>query len=158
MLRRGDTGHIEFGAVSHQYCATLGRQFVLGEPSERMQFIFDDVRAACDACVAEIAPGVSAVEPHRAAKKVIKEAGLDEFRLHLTGYGIAPGFPPSWGESLLLFEGCDDVLAPGMVVSVEPPVFISEEKLGVRLVDDVVITADSCELLSTFSRDLICID
>ena len=45
-----------------------------------------------------------------------------------------------------------------MVITVEPPVYLSNERLGVRLIDNVLVTETGCELLSTFSRDLIVVD
>ncbi len=149
--------HIEFGAARHRYCVTIGRQLNLGEPAPRVREIFRIVRDACDACIAEIRAGVPATRPHEAAKTVIADAGLDHCRLHTTGYGIAPGYPPSWGEYIHLFSDSRYTLEPGMVVSVEPPVFIHEERLGVRIIDDVLVTETGAEILSQTSRDLVVI-
>jgi Xaa-Pro dipeptidase len=86
---------------------------------------------------------------------VIGEAGLERYRVHTTGYGLAPGFPPTWGEPVHMIGGSSYTLRAGMVLSVEPPVFISDEKLGARIIDNVLVTQDGAELLSRFSRDLI---
>lgn len=154
-IKSGDFIHIEFGANYRQYTSTIGRQICLGQPTDRMIELYAIVRNACDVCISEIKAGVSAARPHEAAKRVIADAGMDEFRWHLTGYGIAPGFPPSWGESLLLFDCSHHILEAGMVVSVEPPIFIHEERLGIRLVDNVIVKEKNCEVLSNFSRDLL---
>ncbi len=156
-IRAGDTMHIEFGAARHRYCVTIGRQLNLGEPTPRVLEIYRVVRDACDACIAEIRAGVPAARPHEAAKTVIANAGLDHCRLHTTGYGIAPGYPPSWGEYICLFSDSSYTLEPGMVVSVEPPVFIHEERLGVRIIDDVLVTETGAEILSRASRDMVVI-
>ena len=154
-IETGDFMHIEFAGVYRRYCATIGRQMCQGEPTPRMRELYRVVRDACDECIAEIRGGVPAVRPHEAAKKVIADAGLDEYRLHTTGYGIAPGYPPSWGESIHMFGGSTYTLEAGMVVSVEPPVLIHEERLGARIIDDVLVTDTGAEILSTFTRDLI---
>jgi Xaa-Pro dipeptidase len=154
-IRAGDTMHMEFGAARHRYCTTIGRQLNLGEPSARVREIYDVVREACDACIAEIKAGVPAVRPHLAAKRVIAGAGLEHGRLHTTGYGIAPGYPPSWGEYIHLFADSGYTLEAGMVVSIEPPVFLHEERLGVRIIDDVLVTETGAEVLSRTSRDLV---
>ena len=73
-------------------------------------------------------------------------------------HGLAPGFPPTWGEPMHLFGGSTYTLQPGMVVTVEPPVFLGEERLGTRLIDNLLVTTDGAELLSRFSRDLIVIE
>jgi len=157
-LRRGDFGNVEYGATFKRYTATIGRQFCLGEPTPRMRDLYDLVRRASEACLAEIRSGVPAVVPHQAAKRVIADAGLDRARVHLSGYGLAPGSPPTWAEPLHMFGGSQYTLQAGMVVTVEPPVFLSEERLGARIIDNVLVTNSGAELLSRFSRDLIVIE
>lgn len=157
-LRRGDFGSVEYGAAYKRYTATIGRQFSIGPPTPRMRELYDIVRKATEACIAEIRAGVPAVVPHEAAKRVIAEAGLDRGRVHTSGYGLAPGFPPTWGEPIHMFGGSRYTLQAGMVVTVEPPVFLGDERLGARIIENVLVTDDGAELLSRFSRDLIVID
>jgi Xaa-Pro dipeptidase len=155
ILRQGDFGNVEFGAAYKRYTSTIGRQFCLGKPSPRMHELYNVARRASDACIAEIRAGVSATVPHEAAKKVIEEAGLEHGRVHLSGYGLAPGFPPSWAEPVHLFGGSKYILQAGMVLTVEPPIFLGDEQLGARIIDNVLVTKNGAELLSRFSRDLI---
>jgi Xaa-Pro dipeptidase len=157
-LRRGDFGNVEYGVTYKRYTSTIGRQFSLGQPTPRMRELYELVRRAADAYIAQVRAGVPAVVPHEAAKRVIAEAGLDRGRVHTSGYGLAPGFPPTWGEPMHLFGGSRYTLQAGMVVTVEPPVFLGEEHLGARLIDNVLVTDGGAELLSRFSRDLIVID
>jgi Xaa-Pro dipeptidase len=157
-LSRGDFGNVEFGATYKRYTSTIGRQFCLGPPTPQMCELYDLVRRASDACIAEIRPGVPATVPHEAAKRVIADAGLNDARVHLSGYGLAPGFPPSWAEPIHLFGGSRYTLQAGMVLTVEPPVFLSDEPLGARLIDNVQVTNDGAEILSRFSRELMVVD
>jgi Xaa-Pro dipeptidase len=136
----------------------LGRQWNLGPASQRLKDLHAVVQEASQACIAEMRGGAPAVAGHEAAKKVIAKAGLDQYRMHTTGYGMAPGFPPSWGESPNVFGGSTDILKPGMVVSVEPNVFLAHEGLGARLIDNVIITETGVELLSTTPQDLAIVD
>lgn len=154
-LRRGDAGNVEYGATHRRYTSTIGRQFSIGPPTARMKEVCDVVRRACDACIAEIRDGVPAVRPHEAAKRVIAEAGFERYRVHTSGYGLAPGFPPTWGEPMHMIGGSPYTLRAGMVVSVEPPVFIGEERLGARIIDNVLVTQGGAEILSKFSREII---
>ena len=154
-MKRGDAGTVEVGAAFHRYTATLGRQFSCGEPSARVQEIFAVVKEAGDAMMAEIRDGVPAIVPHEAAKRVIAKAGLDRYRLHTSGYGLVPGFPPSWGDPTInLFGGSKAILRAGMQVTIEPPVFIHEERIGARLIDNIIVTATGCELLSKLPREI----
>ena len=157
-IQRSDGGNVELGAAYNRYTATLGRQLSLGPPPARIREIYDIVSAAGDAMIAEIRPGVPAIRPHEAAKRVIAEAGYDRYRIHTSGYGIAPGVPPASGEPLNLFGGSSYTLEAGMMVSVEPPIFIPEERIGARIIDNVLITETGAERLSRRGRELIVID
>lgn len=154
-LAAGDYGNIEFGATYRRYTSTIGRQFCLGKPTPRMRELFDVVCQASDAMMAEIRDGVPAVVPHEAAKRVIAQAGLERGRVHLSGYGLSPGSPPSWAEPVHLFGGNRHVLKAGMVVTIEPPVFLADERLGARIIDNVLVTETGCEVLSKFPRAMI---
>lgn len=155
VLARGDFANIEFGATCRRYTATLGRQFCLGPPTRRMLELYDVVRRASDVMIATIRDGVPATVPHEAARGIIADAGLEPYRVHTSGYGLAPGFPPSWGEPLHMIGGSGYVLRSGMVVTIEPPVFVGPEALGARIIDNVLVTETGAELLSAESRDLV---
>lgn len=156
ILRPGDFGSIEYGAACRRYTATIGRNFCLGEPTSRMRELHDIVRRASDACLAAIRAGVPATAPHEAARRVIVDAGVERGRVHTSGYGLAPGFPPTWGEPLHMLDQSAYTLQAGMVLTIEPPVFLGDERLGARLIDNVLVTETGAELLTTFPRDLIC--
>lgn len=155
LLRAGDSGSIEFGATQRRYTATLGRNFCIGAPSARVREIHAVVCEASDAAIRAMRAGVCAAEPHAAARQVIALAGLQSSRVHTSGYGLAPGFPPSWGEPIHLLADSRYQLREGMVLSVEPPVFIGAEGLGARVIDNLLVTKTGTERLSRFSRDLI---
>lgn len=153
-MARGDTGLVELGGAYKRYTSTLGRQWCLGEPSARLRELHGLVREASAAARAKMRAGAPAIDAHEALKAVLVEAGVDHFRQHTSGYGMAPGFPPSWGEPISVFGGSKDILKAGNVVSIEPGLFIQEERLGVRLIDNVIITEDGTELLSTTPQDI----
>ncbi|MFM9848689.1 MAG: M24 family metallopeptidase [Hyphomicrobiaceae bacterium] len=156
--KRGDTGLVELGGAYRRYTSTLGRQWVLGKPAARLSDLHKLVLEASDACMAEMRDSAPAIKPHEALKGVFVKAGMDQFRQHTSGYGMAPGFPPSWGEPTNMFGGSKDVLRAGMVISVEPALFLKEERIGVRLIDNCLITATGVEVLSRTPRDLVVVD
>ncbi|MBM3457448.1 MAG: aminopeptidase P family protein [Armatimonadetes bacterium] len=154
-LRPGDFGSVEFGATYRRYTATLGRQFSLGAPTPRMRELYELVLRASDAMIAEIRDGVPAIVPHEAACRVIGAAGLERGRVHTSGYGLAPGFPPSWSEPIHMLGDTEAVLHAGMVVTIEPPVFLDTEPLGARLIDNVLVTETGADRLARFPRELL---
>ena len=155
VLEAGDFMHIQFGAHYRRYCCTIGRQMCLGRSTKRMREIYQVAREAGDACIDAMRAGAAATVPHEAAKGIIAQAGMDRYRLHMTGYALGAAFPPSWVEPLVMDSGCTYTLEAGMVIAVEPPLFAFEEGLGVRIIDNVLVTETGCELLSKTTRDLI---
>ena len=154
VMQHGDLVHHEYGAAYRRYTCTIGRVLCIGEPTDRMKEVYQVVRDACDAQIAAIRDGVPASVPHEAAKKVIGDAGMEEGRWHTSGYGIAPSFPPRWSEDIQMDGSTDEPLRSGMVLSIEPPVFLPQEKLGARIIDNVLVTDTGAQILSQTSRDL----
>jgi Xaa-Pro aminopeptidase len=154
-LYKGDFMHLQFGPSYRRYSATIGRQLCLGKPTSRMKEVYQVARDATDAAMAEIKGGVPGIRVHEAAKKVIADAGMEQYRLHMTGYVVGPAFPPSFVDAVLIDEGSAATLKPGMIVTVEPPLFGLQDKIGVRLIENVLVTETGGEVLSKFPRDLI---
>lgn len=157
-LAPSDFGSIELGATFNRYTATLGRQFALGRPTARMAELHDVVRRAADAMIAAIRDGVPATAPHQAARAIIGKAGLEPYRVHTSGYSLGAGFPPSWAEPLHMIGDSPHLLKAGMVLTVEPPVFVGPEGLGARIIDNVLVTDEGAELLGRAPRDLIVVE
>tara|TARA_Y100000590_G_scaffold386256_1_gene458922 strand:+ start:2440 stop:3594 length:1155 start_codon:yes stop_codon:yes gene_type:complete len=153
-LESGDFMHLQFGAHYRRYCCTIGRNMCLGKPNQRMKEIFKVTKEAGDACIAEMGPGKQVKKAHDAAKSIIQAAGMEKYRLHMTGYAVGIAFPPTWVEPLIVDGSSERIFEPGMVIAVEPPVFSYDDKIGVRLIDNVIITNDGVEVLSKTSREL----
>jgi Xaa-Pro dipeptidase len=154
-LEAGDFMHLEFGSSYHRYPCSIGRDFSIGDPGARARELHDIQVAACDAVIAAAKPGATTYEPHEAARRVFAEAGVEHGFVHTAGYGLGPGFPPVWGlEPLHFGTGPDVELQAGMVFTVEPPLLLVEEQLGARVIDNIVITDDGCEVLSSYPREI----
>jgi Xaa-Pro aminopeptidase len=126
--------------------------------TSRMRALYELVREASDACISEIRDGVSVGAPFEAARRVIARGGLEAYSVHTVGYSVGAAFPPSTGEPFNLAPSSAELLKAGMVLSICPPIFIPEERLGARLVDNVLVTPNGAERLSRASKDLIVAD
>ena len=153
-IQIGDFMHLQFGSHYRRYCCTIGRNICLGDPNKKMKEIFEVTKEAGDACIAAMGPGKKVKIAHDAAVAVIKSAGMDKYRLHMTGYAVGIAFPPTWVEPLIVDGSSNKTFEKGMVIAVEPPIFSYDDKIGVRLIDNVIITDDGVEVLSKTSREL----
>jgi len=143
---------IDWGAIYDGYISDLTRTFAIGEVEAELKKIYETVKQANAAGRAAGRPGIPAGDVDRAARAVIESAGYGKYFTHRTGHGIG-------------MEGHEDpymhatnqlALAPGMAYTVEPGIYLPDYN-GVRIEDDVVITADGAESLSDFPRDMMTI-
>jgi Xaa-Pro dipeptidase len=149
-IRAGDPLLIDFGAVYQGYRADITRVVFVGEPGPEFRHFYSVVQAANAAGRAAAGPGVSAEAIDIAARSVLTEAGYERLIRHRTGHGI--GLESH--EAPNIVEGNKLLLEPGMVFTVEPGIY-ETNVIGVRIEDDVLITTEGAETISTFSRDII---
>lgn len=147
-LQPGDLVTIDCGAVHNEYTADITRTFAVGEIEDRLCEIYEVVRQANAAGRAAVKPGVSAQEIDRAARAVIEAAGYGQYFTHRTGHGLGI----ETHEPPYMVEGNELCLEPGMVFTVEPGVYVPGLG-GVRIEDDVVVTAEGGESLTSFPRE-----
>ena len=150
-IAAGDLVTMDFGAVYHGYHSDMTRTVMVGgEPTEKQQEIYHLVLEAQQAALEAIGPGKIGSEIDRVARDIIADAG----------YG--PNFGHGLGHSLGLeiheqprFSRQDDtVIKPGMVITVEPGVYIPDWG-GVRIEDIVVVREDGCEILTNSPKELL---
>lgn len=144
-MEEGDLVVCDMGARVDQYCADETRTFpVSGRFTRRQAQIYDLVLAAHDAAVAAVKPGVTTREVHEAAMAVIRKGGHEAHFFHGTSHylGLEAHDPGPY----------DRPLEPGVVITVEPGVYIAREALGVRIEDDVLVTEAGCRLLTQAPR------
>lgn len=149
MLQQGDLLVIDWGARVEGYVSDLTRTFAIGEVEEELTQIYQVVKAANMAGTNAIKPGISCSEIDQAARSEIASAGFGKYFIHRTGHGI--GLESHEGP--YISDDNQELLAPGMTFTVEPGIYLPN-KGGVRIEDDVVITHDGGESLSTFTREL----
>lgn len=152
VIKEGDIVLIDGGCAVEGYQSDISRTFVLGKPTDKMKKVFDIEFAAQTAALKAAKPGVPCEAVDAAARKVIEDAGYGpgyKYFTHRVGHGMGM----DGHEWPYLVKGNTLPLAPGMVFSDEPGIYIRGE-FGVRLEDDMYITADGAKLMTPQSRSL----
>lgn len=142
-LRAGDFVTIDVGCVWQGYASDLTRTIVVGEPTARHVEVYETVLAAQLAGLAAVKPGVTGRTVDAAARKVIEAAGYGQYFGHGLGHGV--GLDVHEGPRLAWTS--QQVLQPGMVVTVEPGIYLPDWG-GVRIEDLVLVTETGHEILS----------
>lgn len=145
----GDFIVMDFGAQLDYYCSDMTRTWIKKPVAGKHKHIYEIVATAQQAALDAIAPGVTGHDVDKVARDIITEAGYGENFGHGLGHGVglliheAPGLSP----------GVQTVLKPGMVVTVEPGIYLPGFG-GVRIEDLVVVTEDGCRILTGSSKEL----
>ena len=139
----GDFVTIDFGVTLDGYASDITRTFVLGKPTRRQSKIYRIVLRAQTAGVAAAKAGMACTALDAVCRGVIEREGFGEYFLHTTGHGVGTEVH----EDPRLAKNSEAVLETGMVVTIEPGIYI-EGFGGVRIEDTVLITEDGCEVLT----------
>ena len=132
---------MDVGAEYKRYTADVTRTIPLsGRFTPEQRKIYEIVLRAQKAAIAAIRPGVPFVDIHKTARKVIEEAGYGSQFFHGTSHFLGLDVHDAGDTSA--------TLRAGMVLTVEPGIYIPEKRIGVRIEDDVLVTPDGAELLS----------
>jgi Xaa-Pro dipeptidase len=149
-MRGGEIALLELAACVDGFWADVTRVRAVGRPTDLQREVFSAVKAAQHAAVRAIQPGVEARVPHEAATQVILDAGLAKYMVHLTGHGL--GFRYHEPEPFLM-PGNRQQLRIGHVCSVEPGLY-DPSFGGIRIEDNIAVTADGAEVLTKAPRRL----
>jgi Xaa-Pro dipeptidase len=149
-LAQGDLLVIDWGAYYEGYCSDLTRTFAIGEIDPEFRKIAKIVKESNEAGRAAAAPGVPAGQVDSAARAVIEKSGYGVYFTHRTGHGIGM----EGHEEPYIRSGNPLLLEPGMTFTVEPGIYLPNRN-GVRIEDNIIITEDRSETLSSLPRELI---
>jgi Xaa-Pro dipeptidase len=144
-LESGDLVLIELATCVNGYWSDLTRTAAVGSPKPEVEEILSIVRDAQQTAIDGIRPGVSAGHIDALARDKIAAAGLSSYFTHHTGHHVGfryhdPGF--------LILPGESSMLEPGMVVTIEPGVYVPERGGGARIEDNILVTESGHEVLS----------
>jgi Xaa-Pro aminopeptidase len=153
-LAPGDLVVLDFGGVYDGYCCDLTRTVVVGPPTPEQRRVHAAVLEAQQAAIAAVMPGINASDVDNAARAVLEAHGLGEAFGHGTGHGLGLDVH----EEPRITRPRPDVpavaLEPGMVFTIEPGAYLAGWG-GVRIEDDVLVTATGCDVLTPGRRDLL---
>jgi Xaa-Pro aminopeptidase len=139
---------VDWGAAAG-YHSDLTRVLAIRRIPTKLRAAHEVVLRAQDRAIRSIRPGAVAKNIDAEARAVIEESGFGPFFNHGTGHGIGLEIH----EAPALRPNSDTVLKPGMVVTVEPGIYLPGLG-GIRIEDDVLVTRDGCEVLSSLPRTL----
>ena len=159
VLCDGDLVVLDFGGVYGGYCVDLTRTVAIGKADAEMRRVYAAVLEAQQAAIAASRSGVRAGDIDRAARQTLGRHHLAEAFGHSTGHGLgveiheAPRVGPRREATADAPASTDELIEPGMVFTIEPGAYIPGWG-GVRIEDDVLVTAGGVELLTNVPREL----
>jgi len=128
----------------------MTRTVYVGHPSEEARSAYSAVREAQQAGIEAVRPGAKLGEVDAAARKVLQRHKLAKYFTHSTGHGVGLEIH----EAPRVAANQEDELRPGMVITIEPGVYLPD-KWGIRIEDMVAVTETGCEILTPTTKELI---
>ncbi|MCL6625732.1 M24 family metallopeptidase [Alicyclobacillus shizuokensis] len=150
VIEDGEFVTLDFGAVVDGYCSDITRTVVVGQPTDRQREVYEHVRQANELALAQARPGLTGRDLDAVARDYLASHGLGEAFGHSLGHGVGLAIH----ELPRLSKQSDDRLARGMIVTIEPGVYLPGWG-GVRIEDDIVLTDDGCRVLTHAGKDLM---
>jgi Xaa-Pro aminopeptidase len=141
---------VDWGASGRFYKSDLTRILCTRKISPKLERVYTVVLTAQQQAIRAIRPGAKAHDVDAEARTVIEQAGFGQFFGHGLGHGIGLEVHEAPG----LRQNSETLLQPGMVVTVEPGIYLPGWG-GVRIEDDVLVTPDGCEVLTSIAKDPI---
>ncbi|HVH25388.1 MAG TPA: Xaa-Pro peptidase family protein [Vicinamibacterales bacterium] len=156
ILSEGDLVVLDFGGVYASYCVDLTRTVSIGKPTLRAREVYHAVLEAHDRAIASVRPGVSRLDIDAAARDTLGHYGLAEAFGHGTGHGLGLEVheDPRITRRRPDVDTRDEAVAPGMVFTIEPGAYLPDWG-GVRIEDDVLVTATGAEVLTDVTTELL---
>jgi Xaa-Pro aminopeptidase len=152
-INRGELLTFDFGAKYKWYCSDLTRTLFVGEPKPKHREIYEIVLEAQEAALGAIKPGLSGKEVDAVAREIIGKFGYGEY----FGHGLGHSVGLEIHETPRLNTKENRILEPGMIITVEPGIYIPDWG-GVRIEDMALVTKNGVEVLTQAPKQFIIID
>jgi Xaa-Pro aminopeptidase len=151
VIAAGDLVTCDFGALYEGYCSDMTRTVMVGEPTEKQREIYAIVLEAQLRGVAACKAGMTGMDLDEVCRSYIRERGYGENFGHGTGHGVGRFIHEGPKVSV---KGANDVLQAGMVVTIEPGIYVAGWG-GVRIEDMLLVTETGCRRLSQSPKELV---
>lgn len=152
VIETGEMVTLDFGCIYDGFCSDLTRTISVGNPSDEMKKIYDTVLKAQTLAIEAAKEGINTKELDNIARNYINNAGYEgKF-----GHGLGHGLGIEVHEMPSLSQRVDINIPANAVVTIEPGIYI-EGLGGIRIEDDIMITANGCEIFNKSPKDLIII-
>lgn len=148
-IEQGDLVVLDFGARWRGYHSDVTRTVVVGPATEEQRRAYGTVLATEEVAIAAIAPGIEARCVDAAARQQIEAAGFPPY-----GHGLGHSLGLTVHDGLNMNNRAEFRFAPGMVLTVEPGIYV-EGWGGIRIEDDVLVTKRGCEVLTRARKGLL---
>ena len=149
-IRSGEMITMDFGAKVGNYCADMTRTVALGTPSDEMRRIYDTVLRAQTMCEEALAASKKCFDIDKLARDYIDARGYKG----RFGHGLGHSVGIDIHEEPRLNTICQDILQAGIVITVEPGVYVPGVG-GVRIEDTCLVKENGCEALTDADKQLI---
>lgn len=153
LLQPNELITMDFGAIYKGYCSDITRTVMLGAPSDKQKEIYNIVLESQLYALEHIRPGMTGREADALSRDIITKYGYGPNFGHSLGHGVGMEVH----EFPRLAKTGDTVLTPGMVVTVEPGIYVPGFG-GVRIEDDIIITETGIEIITHSTKDLLVLD
>ncbi|MFJ7826763.1 M24 family metallopeptidase [Psychrobacillus sp. NPDC096623] len=150
VIEEGDFVTLDFGALYNGYISDTTRTLAVGEPSDQLKEIYQVVLDSQLLALEKVKPGMTGKEADAIARDYIASKGYGEAFGHSLGHGI--GLEVHEGPGLSFRS--DIVLEPGMVITIEPGIYLPNIG-GVRIEDDALVTENGLEKLTHSTKELL---
>lgn len=150
VIENGDFVTLDFGAMVGGYRSDMTRTVCVGTPTEKMQKVYNTVLEAQISALGAIMPGMVCKDVDKVARDIIDNAGYKG----CFGHGLGHSVGIDIHENPSFNTRCEVILKPGMVITVEPGIYLQNE-FGVRIEDMIIVTETGCENITKSQKELI---
>lgn len=151
-VKKGELVVVDMGVLKNGYNSDETRTFCIGRSDALKKKVYRIVKDAQALAIDKIRPGIPASMVDNAARSYIERSGYGKFFGHGTGHGVGLDVH----EAPAVGPGSKDILEEGMVITIEPGIYLPGE-FGVRIEDMAVVVREGCEIITKTPKELICI-